>query len=72
MAGVRFVAKKDVPSVLDSAPRTFEKMWGRTPLLPTRGFRIVNLTAMGAPSEVSAKQLRELHIRVVPPEKTGG
>jgi aspartyl-tRNA synthetase len=24
---------------------------------------------MGAPSEVSAKQLRELHIRVVPPEK---
>jgi aspartyl-tRNA synthetase len=25
---------------------------------------------MGAPSEVSAKQLRELHIRVVPPEKT--
>jgi aspartyl-tRNA synthetase len=27
---------------------------------------------MGAPSEVSAKQLRELHIRVVPPEKSGG
>jgi aspartyl-tRNA synthetase len=25
---------------------------------------------MGAPSEVSARQLRELHIRVVPPEKT--
>ncbi len=25
---------------------------------------------MGAPSEVSPKQLRELHIRVVPPEKT--
>jgi aspartyl-tRNA synthetase len=25
---------------------------------------------MGAPSEVQAKQLRELHIRVVPPEKT--
>ncbi len=25
---------------------------------------------MGAPSEVSQKQLRELHIRVVPPEKT--
>jgi aspartyl-tRNA synthetase len=24
---------------------------------------------MGAPSEVSSKQLRELHIRVVPPEK---
>ncbi len=27
---------------------------------------------MGAPSEVSAKQLRELHIRVVPPEKSSG
>jgi aspartyl-tRNA synthetase len=26
---------------------------------------------MGAPSEVSARQLRELHIRVVAPEKTG-
>ncbi len=26
---------------------------------------------MGAPSEVSPKQLRELHIRVVPPEKRG-
>jgi aspartyl-tRNA synthetase len=26
---------------------------------------------MGAPSEVSARQLRELHIRIVPPEKTG-
>ena len=25
---------------------------------------------MGAPSEVTAKQLRELHIRVVPPEKS--
>jgi aspartyl-tRNA synthetase len=25
---------------------------------------------MGAPSPVSAKQLRELHIRVVTPEKT--
>jgi aspartyl-tRNA synthetase len=25
---------------------------------------------MGAPSEVTPKQLRELHIRVVPPEKT--
>jgi aspartyl-tRNA synthetase len=25
---------------------------------------------MGAPSEVTPKQLRELHIRVVPPEKS--
>jgi aspartyl-tRNA synthetase len=26
---------------------------------------------MGAPSEVSARQLRELHIRIVQPEKKG-
>ena len=28
---------------------------------------VLALLLMGAPSEVSAKQLRELHIRVVPP-----
>ena len=26
---------------------------------------------MGAPSDVSARQLRELHIRILAPEKTG-